>query len=270
MDWQRFRSVRNGLFRVTRTGLPYLLVGLVSTVVLAWGLALAGPNPGSKDTTLRDRRRFDGEGLGRLVLHRAARIGLVRFDAVVYPTCVAAATTDSRTPEEAVPGWASAAVLPWSAGRRPWPQSEGSDDSAASSEFTRVEGAGWPLPAVWRSCAAEPRTSTSKPLPASTAGFGALATTSGRVGSISLPYRPIWLGLAADSALFAGVWWWLMNAPGMGVAVIRAVRGRCSACGYDLAGLPPVEPGTVKCPECGHDGREPRPIRTRPTLLPAA
>jgi hypothetical protein len=29
-------------------------------------------------------------------------------------------------------------------------------------------------------------------------------------------------------------------------------RGRCTNCGYNLAGLPPTAAGTVLCPECGN------------------
>jgi hypothetical protein len=63
----------------------------------------------------------------------------------------------------------------------------------------------------------------------------------------ALPLTPIWLGLLADTLLFAAVW--LALASG-----VRAARRRrrircnlCAACRYPRHALPPGAP----CPECG-------------------
>jgi hypothetical protein len=58
---------------------------------------------------------------------------------------------------------------------------------------------------------------------------------------------PIWPGLAADTAFYAGAWWLILLAPRRIRRVLRKRGGRCVKCGYDLAGL--AQAGA--CPECG-------------------
>lgn len=68
--------------------------------------------------------------------------------------------------------------------------------------------------------------------------------------SASLPLRPLWPGLPADSALFAAAWAALLSLPHLArrlhAALLSRRQGRCRGCGYDLRGLP----GPL-CPECG-------------------
>src|SRR5690606_3119238 len=80
-------------------------------------------------------------------------------------------------------------------------------------------------------------------------------------GDVPLPMRPIPACFVADVMLYAGAWYLLLR----GIPALRRWRrrrrGRCEACGYDLAGVP----GGV-CPECGgarsasalHDRRDGR------------
>jgi hypothetical protein len=65
---------------------------------------------------------------------------------------------------------------------------------------------------------------------------------------VLLPCRPIYLGLIADSGLFAMPWAVAMLAIGPVRRAIRRGRGQCASCGYDRAGLP----RSGVCPECGH------------------
>jgi hypothetical protein len=67
-----------------------------------------------------------------------------------------------------------------------------------------------------------------------------------------LPYAPVWGGLVADVLLVYATLVWLMWAVGLTRAWWRRHRGRCEACGYDMAGI-----GRGVCPECGHE-RDPR------------
>ena len=69
----------------------------------------------------------------------------------------------------------------------------------------------------------------------------------GLPGDIWIPYLPIWSGLALDLVVLALPWYVVFWVAGSGRRVYRRRRGRCGACGYDLAGLD----GGTACPECG-------------------
>jgi hypothetical protein len=62
-----------------------------------------------------------------------------------------------------------------------------------------------------------------------------------------VPWMPIPLGLAADSAIYGSLYWLLLTGPGRVRRALRRRRGRCARCGYDLSGTPTDAP----CPECG-------------------
>ena len=72
----------------------------------------------------------------------------------------------------------------------------------------------------------------------------------GPLGGVRLPVRPIWVGLAADAAVFGSGWWLLLAGSGGLRRARRRRRGQCVGCGYDLAGN-----ASGACPECGATGR---------------
>lgn len=64
----------------------------------------------------------------------------------------------------------------------------------------------------------------------------------------ALPLIPIWPGLLANTAAFALFWLLVLFAIPLTRRAIRARRGQCINCGYDLHATPSGNP----CPECGH------------------
>lgn len=62
----------------------------------------------------------------------------------------------------------------------------------------------------------------------------------------ALPYRPIWSGLAFNTAFYGLIWFGVIRIP-RGVRRARRVNhGRCPRCAYDRRG-----DYTTPCPECG-------------------
>ncbi len=95
------------------------------------------------------------------------------------------------------------------------------------------------------------RTYTSSALQSGLGGGTiAITTPSPNHVPISIPLRPIWIGLTADTLLFATLWlvaWSVLTIPRRFVReVSRFRRGACIECGYDL-GYDFIH----GCPECG-------------------
>lgn len=118
--------------------------------------------------------------------------------------------------------------------------------------------AGWPLPCVegeqhetrrgtllpFRTMPTTTHHEATCPLPRS---FGPIDLRGDRL----LPWRPLWLGLAANSALFGAV---LVTLLVLVLALRRRARldrRTCPRCRYSLQGLDPDGDETVTCPECG-------------------
>ena len=64
---------------------------------------------------------------------------------------------------------------------------------------------------------------------------------------LRVPIGPIWLGLVVDSALYSGIWYGLIFAPGAIRRRNRRLSNHCIRCNYDRAGLN----AALVCPECG-------------------
>jgi hypothetical protein len=101
--------------------------------------------------------------------------------------------------------------------------------------------AGWPL-----------RSATMYKAPDEEQVFDALELPSwlnslvGNSHDIPVPTRPIWPGMIANTLIYGAAWAALFVTPGIARGRLRAWRGRCPRCGYDLRHQ--ASPG---CPECG-------------------
>lgn len=154
------------------------------------------------------------------------------------------------------------AVIPLELRRKATPWLTG-DAEYSTRDFTRHVGArGWPFLALW--CEFE-----TEGAPGSQGGFPWIGSPRGGIALpwpkvtpswyipppplAALPYRPLPIGLIADTLFFATAWWMLL----FGWRDLRRLRrrrkGRCERCTYDLHATPPNQP----CPECGHQRTPP-------------
>jgi hypothetical protein len=119
------------------------------------------------------------------------------------------------------------------------------DDVSGSSPAPILQEArGWPWLAVECSMEQNPPNFTW------TADAGFILPFPSQPTDLSLrvlPYRPIWPGLIANTALFAILFACLTTTARAGRRALRRRRGLCPICTYDLSGN--TTPG---CPECGH------------------
>ena len=106
--------------------------------------------------------------------------------------------------------------------------------------------AGWPMVALWMEYEESPN--GAGPL---TDRWALRLPMSKRHGPSSLrkptiPLRPLWPGFGIDTLFYGAIWFGVFFAPGSAKRFIRAKRGRCPRCGYDLRGQL-----AAGCPECG-------------------
>jgi hypothetical protein len=252
------RPGTTGLRRGVRLTIWACILGMATTLGLAAGLFLAERPAVHTEVMFRDRHRFAGEGLGRIIVRVNTRPGAAHYDAAVYPTCVSTVGGEPRNPEEALPSWAVGAVLPWVEGRRPWPQDQSGGGSAPAPDTVRIEATGWPLLAVWRPLPS---------IPAAPRGAPASRTEALDQLAASMPqWRPIWRGLMLNSGVFGSLWLVGLSIPVLALGAVRALRRHCPGCGYDLEGLMAFDRNRVRCPECGRLCRARHPRRA---LTPA-
>ncbi len=221
-----------GVKRWVVRGVVCVVMGVVTTVGVAWGLAA---------TKFRDAEYYLGSQeveQGRLELEVCAGVGRVRRCSAFVPDYM----MTSRI--SALSGYGGRRVDSLSEMHHSAEQWFHQLDHRPRLEFSQ-EATGWPRLALWCGYDEEPKTL----MPLVRGGF---ALSKERIGLLpqgrALPYRPIWLGLLLDSILYACCWgaiWFVCLLPSRARRLWRLRRGLCGSCGYDVAGIAGV------CPECG-------------------
>jgi len=215
--------------RLVVRGGVFIALGLITTIIVAWLLVFAvdlGDGSVRFYGASRARDPARGEGTGFVGSMNSRALGSRSHWCGVGPTPPAVLGGPMGAPVDVTqfaPAWAERAVFPWLVGDRPWP-------GPGSSETTMVAGRGWPMIALW--CEASGTAAAATPA----GGIVLPSWEASRARDRMLPYRPVWAGLAVDTALYAALGWLV-------VVVLAAVRrrkrradGRCPGCGYDLGG----------------------------------
>lgn len=165
-----------------------------------------------------------------------------------------------------LPKWARQALGPWTHGQRPWPTNriKTGAEYGSPSRFRYTLASGWPCRAFDCEYVLE-----VSPRRFVVVGGVALSNTgsiddviafvTGAVVPKALPYHPIPLGLAIDSALYGSGIFVASHSLRLAQRFFRRRRRACEACGYPLAGLP------GPCPECGLQPRPTSPATSPPS-----
>lgn len=247
--------------RVVRTVARFLVAGVVTTALVAtvcawrakqftdladlWAQRLTDPRGGVVAES-------DGKAPANtqyLELHVYERFGASFGTARLRPFqnyTAAAPPLQYPSPDDEASRWQRAELLPWLDGHRPWP-----DPRVGDSVW--IKASGWPF----RCLICNLSTKNAPNFGTHTwAAQGGLILSDPTIPGWAdwppvypriLPLRPMWPELAANSIFYGLCWWVLGRLWGWQRARRRRRRGRCIACGFDLAGLP----SPVRCPECG-------------------
>jgi hypothetical protein len=226
-------------WRRIRMQLIALVLGLTTALCVAWTCAAAN-----------DFRGWDELGGSELVTDRwghRTMLHLQRLSATgreaYFGWCLLDHHKDflppeGRKPAEITSAWAKPVV--------PLRLSE----LATRGGIMRLlaEACGWRRPALWREYQESPNAPRPRPVGAlQIDGVWQRDPVLKYRRPLTLPCRPIWSGLLANTALYAGAWGVILVLPGSLRRVLRRCRGRCIRCDYDLRGLTPGK----QCPECG-------------------
>ena len=222
------RSLRRAL----RFGAVLLALGVLSTVLTTWALAAREPG-GARVRHSSGRAPHD---IRRAIL-------LTRVDFFGAAGFTTSAPLDGERDSAAIraeslqPRWVRPLLAAY------WRHPE-------TCQWYRVIAHGWPLPAlyyteaifsgnVWQAAQTELDGGFKIPRQRKT-------VWSRTPSEVVLPWRPVWAGIAINSAWWGMLWGVLVLIPAGVRRTIWGWRGRCPKCGYDLRGQ-----AIEGCPECG-------------------
>ncbi len=225
---------------MTRVGLTKrvavcVVLGLVTSWLVAWGFAIAGPPTSYVNSkTIQQGKLNSTTEMSMSISTSTGRVcKYYRFSQAIVSPLPPPRTYHKFPPEIKRTGW----------GLR--------EDYFAQSTGRKLQlftetAYGWPAPSLWYADFGgrwpTPRQIVGG-IPLS--GFGH-SYAGIKVTSAALPYVPIWRGLLINTAFFAAVWAIPLSLIPVARARRRIRRGLCPDCCYDLCGA--TDGG---CPECG-------------------
>ncbi len=225
-----------------------LLLGMVTTVAVAWGIAVRVDLSRSFISSYSEIVDAAGSPIG-LWLYEERRSGS-RLLSVGWRQ-VSWRANDEGIIRQLAPSTIAANSIPdisllrLTAADPRWLEH--------SSGGLDVEARGWPLPALWRDVSDSKMLrewpGLQRPVIRGAEGIALpwiRGTTNPSGSSIRLPIRPIPSGLVIDTVCFGLVWFGAFGFVPCCRELRRRRPGRCTSCGYDLTGN---QSGT--CPECG-------------------
>ncbi len=237
-----------------------LAAGLVTTIAIAWGSALVPMNLKGAPAKYANGPilTWNGRWMGLGAVARRDSFTCTRFYAGMPMPLTGSGQNGWPPVHPEVDWWRGDFVPDWVTITPPWARSvtttslhQHPDNRKYAREWDTFEAHGWP----WRALVFQEHGWYDH-----TNGFahqiaGGLSVphpqnpelTTWRGYGVVLPYRPIWPGLLANTAIFATPWAVLLFGVPLMRRTTRRQRGRCVRCGYDLRGTPTQSP----CPECG-------------------
>lgn len=205
--------------------------------------------------SVRARRPELGEGVGSVILIKTSSFASEFIISAAFKDPQPNLSHVDKIPPESIPGFLlRRAALPWTHGDRAWPP-------PGFSDMRLLAARGWPWPAFWHEeASSNPSTTTglgtfgsfrrpNRTYPGALhfKDWASLSSAGGVPEPLVIPYRPLWLGLIADSLFYATIWFAAATLLAFTRRRLRRHRDGCTACGYSLTGLAPGAP----CPECG-------------------
>lgn len=218
--------------------------GIVTSVVVAWGIAFAF----GERIMAKSRALCIIKPDALLTLNEASAVGR-RQRMIWYIDSIDPKTSEEqRAAKEAE--WEKSMAA---AERHSWPDSwnRWGDLARESGALARLRQSafGFPLPCVWyeRSGGLSMFGSAMRVHGGYEIAKLLKRERTGFVAEAALGYRPIWFGLTVNSLAYGALWFVLFAAIARWRRRRASRRGKCPQCGYDLSGLA----AGATCPECG-------------------
>ncbi len=227
--------------RIARWLIVYLLLGIVTTIAVAWACAAwVDPYTTAQPSPRRSGGAMDGRHYTIWMVGEHAAIGTARtvsFWGDPSYTDLFPSGPFFGPPDPLIPNWAPFLVP--------------SADIPAGPQHVRVaDGRGWPFLAMWSGLSYDEPIQLPTKTPTITHGLvlnpSAMSGPSPETTVRMLPLALIWSGFLADTAIYSLVWFVLLMLIVAGRRALRSRQGCCVTCGYDLRGTPHGQ-----CPECG-------------------